>query len=122
MSDRTTCPFTFEAETLEIRILSVGLVVENEGDLAADGSKYETVQVSLHLIDERHPLKNLIHVGSENLPVLPSYYAESTVQGGQEPVYVQAADSKRPHLPQIRSSRPPAIRTPVRECFHFCVD
>jgi hypothetical protein len=87
-----------------------GLVVENEGDLTADNSKYLTAEIFLRLVIERHPTKNLLAFFGNNIPVLPSYYDKGNRQNGVEPVYLQVAVPKKGFLPVIQSSASPVAR------------
>jgi hypothetical protein len=93
-----------------------GLVVESEGDLTADNSKYLTAEVFLRLVTERHPTKNLLLLSGNNLPVLPAYNDQVNRQNGVDPVYLQVAVPKKSFLPVIKSSRsatPPVERSPA---------
>ena len=99
-----------------------GLVVESEGDLTADNSKYLTGEVYLRLVTERHPTKNLLQLSGNNLPVLPSYSDQSSRQNGFDPVYLQAAVAKKKFLPVIKSASsatPPATRSPAPPVTHL---
>jgi len=92
-----------------------GLLVESEGDLTADNSKYLTAEVFLRLVTERHPTKNLLAYSGNNLPVLPSYCDQNDRQNGVEPVYLQVAVPKKTFLPAIQPTKisiPPAARSP----------
>lgn len=80
-----------------------GLVVESEGELVPENSKYLTAEVLLRLISERHPVKNLVAYAASNLPILPSYYVEGIRQGGAPPVYLQVAVPKKSFLPAVQS-------------------
>jgi hypothetical protein len=100
-----------------------GLVVESDGYLTAENSKYLTAEILLRLITERHPAKNLLAFGENNLPVLPSYYNESLRQNGNEPVYLQAQMVKKSFLPVIQSaSTPPRVRSPASVRTRFYVN
>ena len=70
-------------------------MVESDGDLAAENSKYLTAEVLLRIVSERHPNKNLLGYAASNLPTLPSYYAEGIRQGGAPPIYMQVAVPRR---------------------------
>ena len=72
-----------------------GLLVESEGELVAENTKYLTAEVLLRLVSERHPGKNLVAYAASNLPVLPSYYVDGIRQGGAPPVYMQVTVPKK---------------------------
>lgn len=76
-------------------------------------AKYPSVRVFLRLLGEKHPVKNLLTLMNENLPVLPSYQNESQVQGALKPVYKQAPSTNRTQFPPLVSARPPGIRSPI---------
>lgn len=88
----------------------LGLVIESDGDLVVESSKYLTVEVLLRLVSERHPAKNLIAYSAGNLPVLPSFLVEGVRQGGAQPVYMQVTVPKKAILPAIQ---PPTIGTMI---------
>jgi hypothetical protein len=77
-------------------------LVESEGELVAESSKYLTAEVLLRLVSERHPAKNLVGYAASNLPILPSYYVEGIRQGGAPPVYMQVTVPKTSFLPAIQ--------------------
>jgi len=79
-----------------------GLLVESDGELVAENSKYLTAEVLLRLISERHSTKNLVGYAASNLPILPSYYVDGIRQGGAPPVYMQVAVPKKTFLPTIQ--------------------
>ncbi|CAF1083815.1 unnamed protein product [Rotaria sordida] len=93
-----------------------GLLVNSEGDLTSESSKYLTAEILLRLITERHPTKNLLSPSSNNLPVLPSYYNQGIQQNGTEPVYIQVPVPKKSFLPAIQSSTVPlpVARSPTQ--------
>ena len=89
-------------------------MVESDGELVAENSKYLTAEVLLRLVSERHPGKNLVGYAASNLPVLPSYYVEGIRQGGAPPVYMQVAVPKKSFLPALQPQiTQPVITTPV---------
>ena len=92
-----------------------GLVVESEGDLMADNSKYLTAEIFLRLVKERHPMRNLLLLSEKDLPILPSYTDRNNRQNNTEPVYLQAAVSNKSFLPAIKASTP---ATPPRSRTH----
>ena len=87
-----------------------GLVIESDGDLVVENSKYLTVEVLVRLVSERHPAKNLIAYSTGNLPILPSFLVEGVRQGGAQPVYMQVTVPKKAILPAIQ---PPNIGTMI---------
>jgi hypothetical protein len=86
-----------------------GLLVESDGELVAENSKYLTAEVLLRLVSERHPAKNLVGYAASNLPILPSYYVDGIRQGGAPPVYMQVAVPKKTFLTTIQ----PPITRPI---------
>lgn len=83
-------------------ILHSGLLVESDGDLIPENSKYLTAEVLLRLIPERHPTRNLLAYAASNLPVLPSFFIDGVRQGGAPPVYMQVTSPKKSFLPTIQ--------------------
>jgi hypothetical protein len=81
---------------------SIGLLVETDGDLVAENSKYLTADVLLRLVSERHPGKNLVAYTNSNLPILPSFYVDGVRHGGAPPVYMQVAGPRQTYLPTIQ--------------------
>jgi len=91
-----------------------GLLVESDGELVAENSKYLTAEVLLRLVSERHPAKNLVGYAASNLPILPSYYVDGIRQGGAPPVYMQVAVPKKTFLPAIQPQlTQPVLNSPV---------
>ena len=88
-------------------------MVQHEGDLQPENAKYESVRLFLRLIPEKHPVKNLLTLLNDSLPVLPPYHAESLVQGAPKPVYSQVSSEARGLFPHIVSARPPGVRSPL---------
>ncbi|CAF1586928.1 unnamed protein product, partial [Didymodactylos carnosus] len=93
--DALTAPGSVEGMRTE------GLLVESDGDLIAESSKYLTAELLLKLVAERHPSKNLIAFNASNLPILPSYY----VEGSRQSIYIQMPVApRRSFLPSINSA------------------
>jgi hypothetical protein len=77
-------------------------LVESEGELVSENTKYLTAEILLRLVSERHPGRNLVGYAASNLPILPSYYVDGIRQGGAPPVYMQVAVPKKTILPTIQ--------------------
>ena len=92
--------------------LKTGLLVESDGELAAESSKYLTAEVLLRLVAERHPARNLVGYAASNLPILPSYYVDGIRQGGAPPIYMQVAVPRKTFLPMIQ---PPLTQSPLSQ-------
>ena len=92
-------------------------MVESDGELVSENTKYLTAEVLLRLVAERHPGKNLLAYTASNLPVLPSYYIEGARQGGAPPVYMQVITQKKTILPTIQTPIPqaPLIQPPITQ-------
>lgn len=91
-------------------------MVESDGELVAESTKYLTAELLIRLVSERHPGKNLIGYAAGNLPTLPSFYVEGIRQGGAQPVYLQVTVPKRTTLPPIQplqSVQPSVEQTPI---------
>ncbi|CAF1270425.1 unnamed protein product [Rotaria sordida] len=104
--DALTAPSSAEGMRTE------GLLVESDGELVAENTKYLTAEVLLRLVSERHPGKNLLAYAASNLPILPSYYVEGVRHGGAPPVYMQVAVPKKNFLPAIQT---PATQAPITQ-------
>ena len=89
-----------------------GLLVESDGDLIPENSKYLTAEVLLRLVPERHPTRNLLAYAASNLPVLPSFFIDGVRQGGAPPVYMQVTSPKKSFLPTIPSTTP-SVTLPI---------
>ncbi|CAF1368872.1 unnamed protein product [Adineta steineri] len=85
-----------------------GMLVESDGQLVAESSKYLTSEVLLRLIAERHPGKNLVGFAASNLPILPSYFVEGVRHGAgaAPPVYLQVT-TDQPVLPPMMPQQQP---------------
>ncbi|CAF3623238.1 unnamed protein product [Rotaria sp. Silwood1] len=109
--DALTAPSSAEGMRTE------GLVVESDGELVSENTKYLTAEVLLRLVSERHPGKNLLAYAASNLPILPSYYVEGVRHGGAPPVYMQVTVPKKNFLPAIQTpvTQPPITQTPITQ-------
>ncbi|CAF1959019.1 unnamed protein product [Rotaria magnacalcarata] len=107
--DALTAPGSSEGVRTE------GLLVESDGGLVSENTKFLTAEVLLRLVPERHPVKNLLAYTASNLPVLPSYYVEGVRQGGAQPLYMQVVSQKKVFLPTIQSPVPqvPLTQAPL---------
>lgn len=90
-----------------------GMLVESDGELAAESSKYLTAEVLIRLVSERHPSRNLVGYAASNLPILPSYYVDGIRQGGAPPIYMQVAAPRKTFLPNLPPTlpQPPLIQS-----------
>ncbi|CAF4098028.1 unnamed protein product [Rotaria sp. Silwood2] len=94
-----------------------GLLVETDGELVAENTKYLTAELLLRLVSERHPGKNLLAYAASNLPILPSYYVEGVRHGGAPPVYMQVTVPKKNFLPAIQTpvTQAPTTQVPMTQ-------